>query len=224
MADKLDNICNLSPKQDHYYNVPRSEMLGYIPKSAKKVIDIGCGEGCFGTQLKALGMEVWGVELHPTPAVIAQNTLDKVLVGDISHKLSDLPDAYFDCIIFNDVLEHLVDPYSILLNIKTKLSKDGVVVCSIPNIRYYPYLKKLLIRKQWQYEKCGILDETHLRFFTENSIKDTFEKLGYTIIKLEGINALRPTWKFKLLNFILRGNLSDTKFLQFACVAITNNQ
>jgi len=120
-------------------------------------------------------------------------------------------------------LEHLADPYTVLFNIKTKLNKNGVVVSSIPNVRYYSNLKKLLIDKQWQYEDLGILDKTHLRFFTEKSIKDTFDRLGYEIVKLSGINAFNPTWKFKLLNIITLGNLSDTKFAQFGCIAKNKN-
>lgn len=217
------NICDLSAKPDDYYNTPRTDMMDFIPRDAKRVADIGCGEGCFGTQLKALGMEVWGVEMHMDSAYIAKKCLDKVLVGDVLNLLNDLPNDYFDCIIFNDVLEHLVDPYTILLNIKTKLNRNGVVVCSIPNVRYFYNLKKLLIDKQWRYEDCGILDKSHLRFFTEKSIKDTFDRLGYDIVQLSGINALTPTWKFKLLNIITCGHFMDTKFLQFACTAKSRN-
>lgn len=73
--------------------------------------------------------------------------------------------------------------------------------------------------KQWQYEEYGILDRAHLRFFTEKSIRNTFDQLGYELLELKGINAFDLSWKFNLLNFITFGHLNDTKYLQFACVA-----
>jgi 2-polyprenyl-3-methyl-5-hydroxy-6-metoxy-1,4-benzoquinol methylase len=201
-----------------YYSGKRPEMLDFVPPTAKKVLDVGCGEGGFGAALKKKDMEIWGVEISGESALIAQEHLDRVMVGDVIDLLDALPDRYFDCIVFNDVLEHLVDPYTILLRIKGKLSEAGVVVCSIPNVRYLNNLKKLLLEKQWQYEEWGILDKTHLRFFTEKSIHEMFDRLGYQIVKMEGISALKPSWKFTLLNFFLFGHLSDTLFLQFACV------
>jgi 2-polyprenyl-3-methyl-5-hydroxy-6-metoxy-1,4-benzoquinol methylase len=169
--------------------------------------------------LKERGMEIWGIEINKGSAEIAGRHLDKVLVGDIATLLELLPNRYFDCIIFNDTLEHLVDPYTVLLKMKEKLSAHGVVVCSIPNVRYYLNLKNLLIKKEWSYEDAGILDRTHLRFFTEKSIRDFFTSLSYQIIRMEGINRIRPSWKFKVMNFMLCGHLSDTLFPQFALVA-----
>lgn len=219
-----ESILNLLTKDNIYYRGARTEMMDFIPKCAKTAVDIGCAEGCFGASLKALGMEVWGVEMNPDAAAIAKEKLDKVLIGDVFNLINDLPAGYFDCIICNDVLEHLVDPYTLLLNLKSRLSRNGVVVCSIPNVRYYPNLIKLLIEKQWKYEDMGILDKTHLRFFTEKSIRDTFDALDYDIVKLSGINANTFTWQLKILNFILRDQLSDTKYIHFACVAKPRNR
>ena len=210
---------DLSIKPAGYYTQTRPEMTNFVPKNASKILEVGCGEGLFGGQLKQkLHAEVWGVELDNNAAALAQKKLDKVLVGDISQLISRLPEAYFDCVVFNDVLEHLVDPFSVLLQIKPKLNADGVVVCSVPNVRYISVLKQLLVKKQWKYEGEGVLDKTHLRFFTQKSLIDTFNSLGYEILKIEGINAM-PFWKFKLLNILSLGYLSDTQYLQLACVA-----
>ncbi|MGD0339955.1 MAG: class I SAM-dependent methyltransferase [Bacteroidota bacterium] len=201
-----------------YYNRCRPEMMDFIPHSAKTILDIGCGEGLFGRQLKQkINAEVWGIEIDKTAGALAQTIIDKVYIGDIVRLIDDIPNNFFDCIVFNDVLEHLVDPFYILLRIKDKLTKDGVVVSSIPNVRYYYTLKDLLIKKQWKYEDEGILDKTHLRFFTLLSIVEMFKSLDYEIKTIKGINPIK-SWKLVLLNILSFGYLSDIKYLQFACV------
>lgn len=212
------NLNNLSVKPHEYYKQTRPEMIEFVPETARKILDVGCGSGLFGEQLKHnLNSEVWGIELDDNAARLAEEKIDRVLSGDIFQLVNDLPNSYFDCVIFNDVLEHLVDPFDLLLKIKNKLSANGVIVCSIPNVRYLLNLKDLLVKKQWKYEDAGILDKTHLRFFTEKSIIDMFDLLDYKIIRMQGVNGI-SSWKFALLNFLSLGYLSDTKYLEFACV------
>jgi 2-polyprenyl-3-methyl-5-hydroxy-6-metoxy-1,4-benzoquinol methylase len=214
----MANLIDLHEKAPGYYSQGRFEMLEFIPSSAKKILDVGCGEGWFGEQLKKVGKEIWGIEIDRKSAFAGEGRLFRVIVGDAVSAISDLPDKYFDCVVCNDVLEHLVDPYNFLLKMKLKLSPEGLIVASIPNVRYFYNLKKLLIEKQWKYENFGILDKTHVRFFTEKSIRETFNFLGFEILRIQGINAFKPSWKFKILNLFLFGNLSDTLYLQFACV------
>lgn len=211
---------SLDAKKDSkkYYKYPRSEMIEFIPQDAKKIIDIGCGEAVFTEAIKNnLNAEVWGLEINEKAAEIARQKLDKVLIGDINALISDLPDGYFDCVIFNDVLEHLVDPYEVLLKIKPKLSSNGIVVSSIPNIRHYKVLKDLIFLKKFEYKESGILDKTHLRFFTKKSIIKMFDSLGFNIVKIKGVNGSKSIG-FKLFSLLTLGFFSDTRYLQFACV------
>lgn len=213
------NLKNMSEKPDEYFAQTRPEMIKYIPKNSKKILDVGCGRGLFGSQLKQnFNAEVWGIEIDERAGEQAKEKIDKVFIGDVMKLISEIPDKYFDCIVFNDILEHLIDPYSLLLKIKSKLTENGVIVCSIPNVRYFLNLMNLMIKKQWKYEDAGILDKTHLRFFTEKSIKEMFKDLDYELIRIEGINPIK-SWKFSLLNILSFGYLSDTKFMQFACAA-----
>jgi len=210
---------NQNNNLNDYYTQNRSEMIEFVPKSAKFILDVGCGAGIFAKQLKKnINAQVWGIEMNETAANCAKQILDHVLIGNAVKIIQKLPDNYFDCVIMNDILEHLIDPYDFLLQVKSKLTTDGVVVCSIPNVRYLPNLINLFIKKQWQYEDQGILDKTHLRFFTRKSIVSTFEDLGFEILKLKGINPIQ-SWKFKFLNFIFLGQLADTKYMQFAVIA-----
>jgi 2-polyprenyl-3-methyl-5-hydroxy-6-metoxy-1,4-benzoquinol methylase len=213
------SLSDLSTKPAQYFNWPRSEMLTFVPSSAKRILDVGCGEGTFARNMKERrNAEVWGAELVPAIAQVASTQLDKVLCGDIMQQLRDLPDAYFDCITFNDVIEHLADPYTMLAAMKRKLSPEGVIVCSIPNVRSFRNLFELVIRGEWQYAEAGILDKTHLRFFTRKSIAEMFTSLGYEILRLEGINPTRSL-RVTLFNIATLGFFNDTRYLQFACVA-----
>jgi 2-polyprenyl-3-methyl-5-hydroxy-6-metoxy-1,4-benzoquinol methylase len=207
----------IDKKTVQYYSHVRPEMAKFVPPSAKRILDVGCGKGFFSTQFKDK-METWGIEMDPEIAKVAQKNLHKVITGDVLEKLNELPDLYFDCIIFNDVLEHTLDPYSILKKIKNKLSDNGIIICSIPNIRHISVLRMLLIKKQWKYENFGIMDKTHFRFFTRKSLIEMFKDSGYEIQKIEGINGT-SWWKFFPINILALGSLSDSRYIQFACVA-----
>lgn len=183
-------------KPKGYYYKVRKEMLNYLPEKAQKILDIGCGNGAFATLVKEKNnAEVWGIELMEEEAKVALNVLDKVLIGACENHLNELPDGYFEVIYLNDVLEHLADPYSVLETLKSKLTQNGVVISSIPNVRFFRTFSKVLFSKDWKYEDHGVMDKTHLRFFTGKSIKRMYNELGYTILQHEGINvtkSIRP--------------------------------
>ena len=136
--------------------------------------------------------------------------------------MTELDDTIFDVVVMNDVLEHLVDPWAVLRSLHRVLTAGGSVVASIPNIRYFPVLKKYIMKGQWQYRDDGVMDRTHLRFFTQRSIMDLFMSTNYKILKLEGINGIKKfPWKFRLLNTVTHHAFDDTRFKQFVCVAQT---
>jgi 2-polyprenyl-3-methyl-5-hydroxy-6-metoxy-1,4-benzoquinol methylase len=212
---------NLDNRPASYYQGARDEMLRFIPEDAGTVLEIGCGGGNFGYRLKQRGArEVWGVEIVEAAGQKAQKLLDKVLIGDIAAVIDQLPEAYFDFIVFNDVLEHMVDPYDVLNRIKAKISPNGVVVSSIPNIRYYWTFRELLVYGEWEYEESGILDSTHLRFFTAKSILKMYDRLGYEVLRHEGINPITQQPRiYRLANLLLRRRLSDMLYIEFVSVA-----
>lgn len=202
-----------------YYDNVRHEMLKYLPNNAKKIIDVGCGNGAFASVVKEKNTaEVWGIELMEEEARVAETVLHKVFIGPCEEFIQDLPESYFDVIYFNDVLEHLSDPYTVLELLKSKLAKDGVIISSIPNIRFYRTFSKVVFGKDWKYEEFGIMDKTHLRFFTNKSIKRMYEDLGYEILTHEPINitkSLKPI----LFNIPLLFTQMDIRNLQYATVA-----
>ncbi len=205
-------------KPSEYYSGIRTEMLKYIPLQATKILEVGCGEGNFGAALKKKNVEVWGIEYSQQEAKIAETKLDKVFAGDIMLHLDQLPENYFDVIVCNDVLEHLIDPYTVLDKFRSKLTTAGIVVSSIPNIRFFRSLYDFVFNKNWDYTDNGIMDKTHYRFFTVNSIRKMYENTGYEVLLHEGINpskSIRPL----IWNIFMLGTFSDIKYLQFATVA-----
>jgi 2-polyprenyl-3-methyl-5-hydroxy-6-metoxy-1,4-benzoquinol methylase len=208
-----------------YFRNIRKEMLEFIPANRKKYLDVGCGEGNFAALVKEnYNAEVWGVEIAEEPAKKASVKLDKVIIGNIEEKLNELPSKYFDCISFNDVLEHFTNPFEILEKIKTKLNENGIVIASIPNVRYIGNLVELLLKKDWEYKSSGgILDFSHYRFFTERSIRRMFMNAGYEIIKIKGINSSTNV-KIKIIEFITFGYYSDIKYLEYAVIAKIKNE
>ncbi len=165
----------------------RKDVLNIIPDGAKKVLDVGCGIGTLGKQIKIKNKaEVVGIEIDVKMAEIAQNILDKVIIGDIENiKLEKhIVSEYFDCIIFADLLEHLKNPWIIVKKLNLFLKKEGVIIMSIPNIRHYTTIIDLLIRGYWPYRERGIHDKTHLRFFTLRNIRDMIENAELKITKI----------------------------------------
>lgn len=206
-------------KPSDYFSIFRKEMVQYVPTDAKFILEIGCGEGHLAAHLKStMNTEVWGIEYEPDQAALAASKLDKVLAGDALIMLDNVPDNYFDTVICNDVLEHLYDPYSVLAKIKSKLKPNGTVISSLPNVRYFRNLSDLIFNKNWDYTANGILDVTHIRFFTCKSIVKMYENAGFEIVTHEGINktkSIRPL----LLNIFTFNSFWDIGYLQFATVA-----
>jgi len=227
MANKPPTELDYASKSWDYFTEPRPEMLGFVPTNCRRLLEVGCGTGTFGASIKKnRQIEVWGVEPFASAAVKAADKLDRVLTGPFDRE-TDLPGGAFDCIVFNDVLEHMAEPERALRYAKHLLAPGGTVVASIPNVRYFPVLWQLGVRGSWEYGDCGVLDRTHLRFFTKSSILKMFEDEGYGVRSISGIkpyggipNVSRYLWRtFRVANLILRGNLTDLKFLQFAIVA-----
>jgi len=206
-------------KPKTYYNFQRPEMLELLPKTSKRILEVGCGQGTFAAQIKAYNdAEVWGIEFMPKEGEIAKTTLDKVFIGPVEDFINELPDNYFDAIYFNDVLEHLAYPDNVLRDLKIKLVDGGLIISSIPNIRNFRVLKMLVFNGNWDYVDHGIMDKTHLRWFTKKSIIKMYETLGFEIISHKGINPSKSLKPY-LYNIPLLFTAMDMKYAQFATVA-----
>ncbi|MCU0567004.1 MAG: glycosyltransferase [Oculatellaceae cyanobacterium Prado106] len=162
-------------------NNSHKKMLNFIGEQ-KRVLDFGCATGYLARLLTQRGCQVFGVEISPDAAAIAEQFCEKVSVADLDFTSAAeiFPDEKFDVVVFGDVLEHLRDPWKTLEQVKSILHPDGYVVASIPNIAHGA-IRLALMQGQFDYEQQGILDNTHLRFFTRKSVEDLFESTGYLI-------------------------------------------
>ncbi|MCH8156587.1 MAG: glycosyltransferase, partial [Nitrospinae bacterium] len=174
----------LEPMPDYYKNV-RHDVLHLVPGDAACILEVGCAAGFTGRELKKRqGVFVAGVELDLRAANEARKVLDDVVHGDIESV--DLPYAEksFDCILFADVLEHLVDPLAVLKKTAKLLKPGGTVVASLPNVQYFGLVHQL-IEGNWTYQDEGILDRTHLRFFTFREMEKMFAEAGFEITEVD---------------------------------------
>lgn len=185
VIEQVDSTPVQEDKPDSYYQHVRNDIISMIPESAKCILEIGCAAGMTGKELKKRsGVFVAGVEMDSRSAAQAIKVLDDVSEGNI--ETLDLPYSphSFDCILFGDVLEHLVDPLAVLKKLTPLLKADGTVVASLPNVQYFGVVHHLA-EGNWTYQKEGILDETHLRFFTYREIEKLFTAAGFDICAVE---------------------------------------
>jgi O-antigen biosynthesis protein len=162
-------------------NNSHKKMLNLVGEH-KSVVDFGCATGYLARLLVQRGCRVVGVEISHDAAAIAEQFCERVIVADLDFTaITDiLPDEQFDVAIFGDVLEHLRDPWRTLEQVRSILKPGGYVVASIPNIAHGA-IRLALLQGKFDYEKQGILDNTHLRFFTRKSVEELFESSGYLI-------------------------------------------
>jgi 2-polyprenyl-3-methyl-5-hydroxy-6-metoxy-1,4-benzoquinol methylase len=202
-----------------YYKNPRPDVMPFVPRGVNRVLDVGCGAGAFGEAIREeLGATVWGIEIVPEMAQLASERLDRVFVGDAIERFAEIPDAAFDLVTFNDALEHMADPWAVLVATRRLLAPEGRVLASLPNIRYWDALLEITRNADFPYQDFGIFDRTHLRFFTHKSMRRLFEESGYVVERQEGINPT-PSRKLRMLNLLTRGRHDDCRFLQFVLLA-----
>jgi O-antigen biosynthesis protein len=177
--------------RDKYCDTPKDDILSLVPGDAVRILDVGCGAGATGRELKSRrSCEIVGVEIDASRAVWAGSRLDNVLRADI--ETADLPfEAAFDCVICADVLEHLRDPWATVRKLRGYLRPGGRLVAGLPNVRHWRVLKKLVFSGTWTYEDSGVLDRDHLRFFTRKDILRMFEEAGFATERLAAVNGSR---------------------------------
>ena len=208
-------------ERPEYQHAPRPEMVALVPPTARRILDVGCNTGAFCEALKRTlpSVETWGLEPDAGSARRARDRVDHLIVGLFDRNVG-LPAAYFDVVVFNDVLEHMVDPWTALNYARELLAPDGRVLVSLPNIRHQENLLHLLMDADFRYESEGIRDRTHVRFFTKKSALRMFEQCHYDIERAQGIAEewWTPSIVRRLAYRIFSRRLEDTKFIQFAFV------
>ncbi|MES2422856.1 MAG: class I SAM-dependent methyltransferase [Pseudomonadota bacterium] len=159
-------------KDTLYFGHVRREVAPALPQRCGRVLELGCGAGAtLGWLRQRPGTtHTTGIEIFPDAAQRAREMADEVHCLDFERQALPAPDATFDTILCLDVLEHMVDPWRVVHRLVTQhLAPGGTLVVTVPNIRHHTVVLPLLLRGRWQYEEAGILDRTHLRFFSQHS-------------------------------------------------------
>lgn len=178
-------------QQDVYGSNERGEVAPHIPAEVHSALDVGCGRGGFGRTLRsALGAEARIVGIEPVAAqaeLARAEEFDEVICDYFPPQDHEV--ETFDLVCFNDVLEHLVDPWQVLRETREWLTPNGHVLASIPNIQYWPAVIDLA-NGRWDYTESGLMDRTHLRFFTRKTMLELFDTAGYDVISCTGAHSV----------------------------------
>lgn len=162
-----------------------SDLLAYIPPDCRRVTEVGCSTGALArAYLKsAPGCDYIGIEIDTDYAESARGVCNRVVAGDVErmddHDFADLFAS--DCVVFGDTLEHLRDPWAVLRRIKPLLREKARIVACIPNAQHWSVQARLACGV-FRYEDCGLLDRTHLRWFTRVTSIEMFEACGYRVL------------------------------------------
>ena len=166
-----------------------SFMLAMIG-SGRRVLEFGCASGYMSAHLKAAGNHVTGIEFDAEAAATARDICDEVVVADLdfSPLATVVPGLAYDVLVFGDVLEHLRDPWTVLDEARRFIAPGGFAVISIPNIAHGS-IRLNLLQGVFDYSELGILDDTHLRFFTLKSVEELCLRAGYRIEAMERVKV-----------------------------------
>lgn len=196
-------------KHEDYFSRTKWDINELVRDGDNIILEIGCGEGNSGKNLKEQGkaVEVVGVEKVPEIAEIAKTKIDKVICADVEFLKLPFSKEYFDYVIIGDVLEHLYDPWMVVSELRQYLKRGGYIIASIPNIRNWRIIRDLVLKGEWEYCSEGLLDDTHLRFFTKKSMMRLFESKDFEVNRIIPRFKFRPTSKSNILNNFTLGLL-----------------
>ena len=180
------------PEAGTYFSHTRSDLVEALGRHRpSSVVDVGCADGSTGLLLKQRfpGCHVAGVEPSGEAAETAAARLDEFYRSPVEQLPFERLAGRFDTMLLGDVLEHLVDPWATLGRLRQLLAPGGVVVATMPNVRNWRVVRDLALRGRWEYADAGIMDRTHLRFFTREGILGLFTQAG---LRVEHVEAVVP--------------------------------
>lgn len=205
MKDSIIYDTEIDHSKDTVYS-KEIDLIGYN----KNVLEFGCSTGFVSKLLMQRGCRITGIEMDENAAKKAEEYCEKVIVGDIdAMDLSkELGEQKFETALFGDILEHLKDPKRILIKTRDFLIEDGYIVISIPNIAHWSTRLELL-GGNFDYQKLGIMDDSHLKFFTRKSITTLLEGSGYFV---ESIDFIKKDFDRIEIDHILKSKgFNDTE-------------
>ncbi len=216
---------NSSPELKHlnYYRRERNWTQNFFISRNSRILDIGCGHGLLGKYLQStLDAEVTGVEIIESCYIEAKSVLNNAIYGNIETMNLDILGNNYDYVIFSDSLEHLINPGETLFRVSSLLKDNGHLLISIPNVQNFRVTVPLVFRGSWEYKDEGLMDKSHLRWFTESSISSLVEDNGYKIIKIARELPLKSiSGKLNMLTLGLFKNHLTSHFYLDSCLNVS---
>lgn len=157
-------------------------VLDVAPPGAR-VLECGVSSGYFAALLVRAGLRVDGHELDPEAGERARTVCERVYIGDLNAFDPDELDGTYDVLLFGDTLEHLPDPAAVLRGLAAHLAPDGALILSIPNIANWA-IRLALLAGRFDYTDRGIMDRTHLRFYTQRTLTLMLQDAGFSIERM----------------------------------------
>lgn len=205
---RLSAIADLyEAKPPAYFANARHDIVGLLaPNGAARILEVGCGAGGTGAAAIAAGKAGYylGIELDPSAAEVASGQLSEVMNGNVEEIDVGPLGRDFDALIISEVLEHLVDPWGTLERLAKTLRVGATVYASSPNVAHWSIVRNLIYGR-FRYQPSGLMDKTHLRWFTPESYSSLFEDAGIKVLSLNPISPL--TGKSGLVDTLTRGQL-----------------
>jgi hypothetical protein len=203
----------------NYYQWLNADLLRLLPPDARRIVEVGCAAGALGRVYKERypAAQYVGIEMNPQAAEQAAKHLDRVVIGNAEHRPEGetaIEPGSVDVIVYGDVLEHLIDPWSLLARHAKWLTPRGQVLACIPNIQHWSVILELL-QGQWRYQDSGLLDRTHLRFFTIDSIHSLIGGAGLQLTDVhirDGRNEAFPQFLEMLRPAVTALNIAPSRF------------
>jgi 2-polyprenyl-3-methyl-5-hydroxy-6-metoxy-1,4-benzoquinol methylase len=204
------------PKSGGYYANVRSDLLSMLPRPLGRVLDVGCGEAAGATALREAGAtHITGVEPYADAAAVAGRRYDDVERDTIENALGRLK-GQFDTILLHDVLEHLIDPASVLTGLGELAAPGARAQVSVPNARYFGLVYDLVVRGTFGYSEWGHRDSTHLRWFTPADIRALLEATGWMVQS----DSHQPLGRTRLLDRATGGRVAQFLVVQWYVLAV----
>lgn len=171
-------------RQTPVHEAHNPDLLALMPVGARAIVEVGCGSGALAREFKVLnpGCDYLGIDISEDYAALARRHCDTVMAMNIDQAAEPFFDRQRnrDCWVFGDCLEHLKDPWRVLELIRWVIPESGCVAACIPNAQHWSLQARLALG-EWRYEDAGLLDRTHLRFFTRKTIVELFEAAGFRV-------------------------------------------
>jgi SAM-dependent methyltransferase len=189
----MPDIALVEPPRVTAYTTPRPDISAMVPDAAVSLLDVGCSNGALGRSLKSAvpRRRVVGMEIDADFCAQARHHLDEVICANLNtFDWQTVADAQFDCIIFGDVLEHLIDPAACLAAARRKLAPGGCMVISLPNVRHVSSFLSIFVRGTFPRRDRGIFDRTHLRWFTIDDARALVAGAGLRVERIDYVLRL----------------------------------